>query len=84
MACGNQTQSFGYRLHQRPPTHFPRAIDLTGVAQIPTDVVEHIEKGWEDALTADQMDRANAIIWDIATKEIQHRHRVAKTDDVDE
>jgi hypothetical protein len=76
----NHTNAFAYPLHDKPMS-FARSIELAGVAQIPDDVEQTIGKGWEDALTADQMDRANAIIWGLATREIQKRHQELKLEE---
>jgi len=79
----NAANGFGQAMHDTAP-RCARAIDLAGVPQIPDDVFRDIERGWEFALSADQIARADAIIWKAATKVIQARHREAKLAGVEE
>jgi hypothetical protein len=76
--AGHNVQSFGYRLHGRAEPPCKRAIELDGIPQIPKDVFELIERGGEWALSGEQIERSNAVIWGQATKVIQSRHRFLK------
>lgn len=55
-----------------------RSIPLRGVPQIPEDVRATIEQLGESAVTTEQEERSNAIIWGAATLEIRRRHEAAK------